>query len=75
MLVVEITDAMKDLGSHFGIDKFCEGHGIIDDMILEIGTCKRIATSANDPFLNTLDGSSMYDEKLVSRIAKRENCQ
>ncbi len=70
MSVVEITDAMKDLGSHFGIDEFREGHGIIDDMILEIGTYKRIATSANDAFWNTLDGSSMYDEKLVSRIAK-----
>ena len=39
-------------------------------MILEIGTYKRITTSANDAFWNTLDGSSMYDEKLVSRIAK-----
>ncbi len=47
MSVVEITDAMKDLGSHFGIDEFREGHGIIDDIIiLEIGTYKRIATSA-----------------------------
>ena len=55
MSVVEITDAMKDLGSHFGIDEFREGHGIIDDMILEIGTYKRIATSANDAFWNTLD--------------------
>jgi hypothetical protein len=70
MLVVEVTDAMKDLGSHFGIDKFHDGHGIIDDMILEIGTYKRITTSANDAFWNTLDGSSMYDEKLVSGIAK-----
>jgi hypothetical protein len=70
MLVVEITDAMKDLGSHFGIDEFCEGHGIIDDMILEIETYKRITTSANDAFWNTLDWSSMYNEKLVSRIAK-----
>jgi hypothetical protein len=70
MLVVEITDTMKDLGSHFGIDEFHEGHGIIDDMIFEIGAYKRIATSANDAFWNTLDGSSMYDEKLVSRIAK-----
>ncbi len=42
MLVVEITDAMKDLGSHFGIDEFREGHGIIDDMILEIGTYKKL---------------------------------
>ncbi len=70
MLVVEITDAMKDLGSHFGLEEFHEGHDIIDDMILEIGTYKRIATSANDAFWNTLDGSSTYDEKLVSRIAK-----
>jgi hypothetical protein len=70
MSVVEITDAMKDLGSHLGIDEFCEGHGIIDDMILEIGTYKKIATSVNDAFWNILDGSSMYDEKLVSRIAK-----
>jgi hypothetical protein len=41
---------MKDPGSHFGIDEFPEGHGIIDDMILEIGTYKRIATSANGAF-------------------------
>jgi hypothetical protein len=27
MSVVEMTDAMKDLGSHFGIHKFHEGHG------------------------------------------------
>jgi hypothetical protein len=48
---------MKDPGSHFGIDEFPEGHGIIDDMILEIGTYKRITTSANEysPCHNTLE--------------------
>ncbi len=44
--------------------------GMADDMILEVGAYKRIATSANDAFWNTLDGSSMYDDKLVSRITK-----
>jgi hypothetical protein len=70
MSVGEITDAIKDLGRHFGINEFCEGHGIIDDMIIEIETHKAIAMCANDAFWNTLDGSSMYDETLVSRITK-----
>jgi hypothetical protein len=50
MLVLEITNAMKNLGSHFGFDELCEGHGIIDDMILEIDAYKAIATFANDEF-------------------------
>jgi hypothetical protein len=44
MSVLEITNAMKNLGSHFGFDEFCEGHGIINDMILEIDSYKAIAT-------------------------------
>ncbi len=31
-----------------------------------------IAVAVIDAFWNTLDGSSMYDEKLVSRIAKEK---
>jgi hypothetical protein len=68
MLVLEITNAMKNLGGHFGFDEFCEGHGIIDDMIPEINAYKAVATFANDEFWNNLDGSSEYDEKLATRI-------
>jgi hypothetical protein len=68
MLVLGITNAMKNLGSHFGFDKFCEGHGIIDDMILEINAYKAIATFASDEFWNNLDVSSEYDEKLATKI-------
>jgi hypothetical protein len=68
MSVLEITNAMKNLGSHFGFDEFREGRGIIDDMILEINAYKAIATFANDEFWNNLDGSSEYNEKLATRI-------
>jgi hypothetical protein len=68
MSVLEITKAMKSLGSLFGFDEFREGHGIIDDMILEINAYKAFAMFANDEFWNNLDGSSEYDEKLATRI-------
>jgi hypothetical protein len=68
MSVLEISNAMKNLGKDFGFDEFREGHGIIDDMILEIDSYKAIATYANDEFWNNLDGSSKYDEKLATRI-------
>ncbi len=37
-------------------------------MILEINAYKAIVTFANDEFLNNLNGSSEYDEKLATRI-------
>jgi hypothetical protein len=68
MSVLEISNALKNLGSHFEFDEFRARHGIIDDMILEINAYKAIAMFANDEFWNNSDGSSEYDEKLATRI-------
>jgi hypothetical protein len=65
MSVLEITNAMKNPGSHFGFDDFCEGHGNIDDMILEIDSYMAITTCANDQFWNNLDELSMMKSLLL----------